>query len=156
VELMPRAEERPTVVLGTTCSDSHTWNLVFLELLLEEAGYTVVNLGACTPEPLYVEACLRSHPSFVVVSSVNGHGRSDAEPLIQRIREQAELRELPVALGGKLGTSGRLEPEEVRALVNAGFTMVFQDDAREDRELGRFTAFLSAPEKAVSRAITAN
>ena len=33
------------ILLSTTSSDSHTWNLMFLQPLLEERGHEVVNLA---------------------------------------------------------------------------------------------------------------
>ncbi|MGQ4416103.1 methylaspartate mutase, partial [Streptomyces sp. SAS_269] len=35
----------PVVVVSSLASDAHTWNLVFLQLLIEESGFDVVNLG---------------------------------------------------------------------------------------------------------------
>jgi hypothetical protein len=35
------------ILIAGGSSDSHGWNLVFLEPLLEESGHRVVNLGPC-------------------------------------------------------------------------------------------------------------
>ena len=43
-----------TILIGGTPSDAHTWNLVFLQLWLQERGYDVVNLGSPLPVPALV------------------------------------------------------------------------------------------------------
>lgn len=117
---------RRRALLSSVSSDSHTWNLVFLQLLLEEAGCDVVNLGACVPDDLLIDACFAHDPDLVVISSVNGHGYAEGMRLIGRLRALPELAGIPVVIGGKLNTSG--DDEEMgRALVGAGFSAVFQD-----------------------------
>ncbi|MFI6033543.1 cobalamin B12-binding domain-containing protein [Streptomyces sp. NPDC051315] len=123
-----------TVIVSTVASDSHTWNLVFLQLLLEEAGYRVINLGPCVPEELLLAECLRHDPALVVVSSVNGHGHADGLRLARTLRARPELATVPLVIGGKLGVSA--SPAErgrqAAALLGAGFDAVFDDGQEED------------------------
>ena len=118
-----------TVVVTSVASDSHTWNLVYLQLALEELGHQVVNLGACVPDELLVTECLRIRPHLVVVSTVNGHGFHDGRRLISRIRDCAELAEMPVVIGGKLGIAGPAGHEGRDQLRAAGFDAVFEEGA---------------------------
>jgi methylaspartate mutase sigma subunit len=116
-----------SVVVTSVASDSHTWNLVFLQLTLEELGHRVHNLGACVPGELLVAECLRSRPDLIVISSVNGHGFLDGTRLIGRIRACPDLATTPVVIGGKLGISGpggRVSRDQLRS---AGFDAVFED-----------------------------
>jgi methylaspartate mutase sigma subunit len=119
-----------SVLVTSVASDSHTWNLVYLQLALEELGHRVDNLGACVPNDLVVTACQRGRYDLVVVSTVNGHGALDGARLIRRIRECPELETIPVVIGGKLGITGRVgggrTVEELRA---AGFDEVFEEGA---------------------------
>jgi len=118
-----------SVVVTSVSSDSHTWNLVFLQLALEELGHRVTNLGACVPDELVVATCLRVRPDLVVVSSVNGHGFRDGTRLVGRLRACPELAATPVVIGGKLGIAGpggRRDRDRLRA---AGFDAVFEDGA---------------------------
>jgi methylaspartate mutase sigma subunit len=124
------ANRRDTVVLTGVSSDAHTWNLVFLQLLLEELGYHVVNLGCCVPEELPVAECLARRPVLLVVSSVNGHGYQDGMALISRLRAQTQLRELSVVIGGKLGIAGAQGADQLTALIEAGYDAVFDDGAQ--------------------------
>jgi len=117
------------VVVTSVASDAHTWNLVFLQLALEEAGHHVVNLGACVPDELLVEQCRRQRPDLVVVSTVNGHGFHDGTRLIRRIRATADLTGIPVVIGGKLGITGPGGAATRDQLRAAGFDGVFEDGA---------------------------
>jgi methylaspartate mutase sigma subunit len=117
-----------TVVLTSVASDSHTWNLVYLQLALEELGHRVLNLGACTPHELVIAECLRVRPHLVVVSSVNGHGFHDGSRLIARLRARPELAATPVVIGGKLGIAGPGGEASRERLRAAGFDAVFEDE----------------------------
>ena len=128
---------RPTVVVSSLKSDAHTWNLVFLQLLLEEAGFAVVNLGPCVPTDLLVSACRRLQPSLIVLSSVNGHGYRDALPAIAALRARPKLADTPVVIGGKLGVGAEDRSGLAEHLLAAGFDAVYDDVQESDgfREL---------------------
>jgi methylaspartate mutase sigma subunit len=116
------------VVLTGTSSDAHTWNLVYLHLVLEELGCTVTNLGACTPDETVVEVCAERRPGLLVVGSLNGHARADGSRLIAALRARPETSRTPAAIGGKLDISGG-EGATVGALLAAGFDAVFDEAA---------------------------
>ncbi|MCF3123070.1 MULTISPECIES: cobalamin B12-binding domain-containing protein [Streptomyces] len=122
------SDDAPVIVAGGI-SDSHTWNLVFLQLLLEEHGHRVVNLGPCVPEELLISEALAHRPALVVVSSVNGHGYQDGMRTITRLRERAELADVPAVIGGKLGIAGARSADDLAALRAAGYDEVFDDSA---------------------------
>jgi methylaspartate mutase sigma subunit len=115
------------VLVTSLASDAHTWNLVYLQLVLEELGHRVVNLGACVPDSLLVGECVRLRPDLVLVSSVNGHGFHDGLRVIGALRERVTT---PAVIGGKLGTDG-VDGARARAaqLVAAGYDAVFEDGA---------------------------
>lgn len=123
------APRKPKVLLSSVSSDSHTWNLVFLQLLLEECGHEVVNIGACVPDDLLIAECVEQRPDAVVISTVNGHGYADGKRLIGRLRAVPALRGLPVVIGGKLGVAGAADQGYAAELAAAGFDAVFQDNA---------------------------
>jgi methylmalonyl-CoA mutase cobalamin-binding subunit len=109
-------------------SDAHTWSLVTLELLLEQLGHDVTNLGACPPEDLILSTCRTLRPHLVVLSTVNGHGHIEGPELVRRIRMDPELHDLHIVVGGKLNCNA--EPAEAVVLLRAaGFDEVF--DAAE-------------------------
>jgi methylaspartate mutase sigma subunit len=122
---------RGLALVSSTASDAHTWNLVYLQLLMEELGFRVVNLGACVPEEMLVESALAERPDLVVISSVNGHGYQDGLRLAARLRAEPGLEHLPLAIGGKLGVDGAQLPERIRDLLESGFDAVFDDGAAD-------------------------
>ncbi|MFF2775402.1 cobalamin B12-binding domain-containing protein [Streptomyces sp. NPDC058052] len=125
------------VIVSSVASDAHTWNLVFLQLLLEELGHRVANLGACVPDELLVEECRRHRPDLVVISSVNGHGANDGRRVVRELRGHPETAAIPVVIGGKLGIGGAGDGEHA-SLLDAGFDAVFDDSTG----LASFGSFL--------------
>jgi methylaspartate mutase sigma subunit len=121
----PKPAKPKRAVLATVPSDSHMWNLVFLELLLKERGIEVTNLGACTPIELVVDTCLAERPDLLVISSVNGHGHLGGRRLINAIRER---------------------PEFAEPLVEAGYSAVFI----EADGVAPFKEYLEAPRELVA------
>jgi methylmalonyl-CoA mutase cobalamin-binding subunit len=119
--------EANRAVVGSVASDSHTWNLVFLQLLLEEHGYVVTNLGPCTPIELVVETCLDLPPDLLLISSVNGHGHVEGRELIEEIRSHVALSSMPAVIGGKLGILGPENARFKRPLLEAGYDAVFSE-----------------------------
>ncbi|WP_328457310.1 MULTISPECIES: cobalamin B12-binding domain-containing protein [unclassified Amycolatopsis] len=128
------SELRPVAVVSSTASDAHTWNLVYLQLLLEEHGFAVTNLGACVPDDLVVRECRRLDPDLVVLSTVNGHGHTDGLRLAPRLR--AVLAGAALVIGGKLGVDGTSGRESL--LREAGFDRVFGDG-----DIGAFCRYLA-------------
>jgi len=113
------------VLVTSLPSDAHTWNLIFLQKYIEECGHDVVNLGSCVPAEELARACIRYIPDLVVISSVNGHGMADGLRVITYMRAVPELSGIPVAIGGKLSTTGQISTEQMEQLVAAGFDAVF-------------------------------
>lgn len=119
---------KPFAVLGSTPSDSHTWNLLFVQLLMEENGWSVNNLGACVPLSMLIDESLRRVPDMIVISTVNGHGAQEARQAIETIRAQPSLARVPVFLGGKISVSEDRERAAVGELVAAGYDGVLVGD----------------------------
>jgi methylaspartate mutase sigma subunit len=126
------------VLLTTIASDSHGWNLVFMEMFLQEKGWPALNLGTCVPAEMVVKCCGEGEIDLVVVSTVNGHGWMEGLELAGRI--QAELGEQRpwLAIGGKLGVSAAEEEARAEELRRAGYDGVFYGPSA----LEEFTVFL--------------
>jgi len=139
----PDPRDRPVIVSGVR-SDAHTWNLVFLQLLIEELGHEVVNLGPCVPEDLLISETLQLRPALVVVSSVNGHGYQDGLHAIRRLRSDERLADVPVVIGGKLGISGGESERHLADLLSAGFDAVFDDRAEGVLSFQHFVRSIAA------------
>lgn len=121
----------PRTVVTSVSSDAHTWNLVYLQLVLEELGHRVTNLGACVPDAELVDRAAAVRPDLVVVSSVNGHGARDGLRVIRAVRAHPALAATPVVIGGKLDTTGGDptdgDPAIAERLRVAGFDAVFAE-----------------------------
>ncbi|MEU8506649.1 cobalamin B12-binding domain-containing protein [Streptomyces brevispora] len=127
------------ILLSGTASDSHTWNLVYLGLFLEELGHEVTDLGPCVSPELLVAACRLHSLDLVVLSSVNGHGYRDGLAAVQRMRAEPATASLPVVIGGKLGVDGCRQEAEVAQLLRAGCDAVLGEG-----DLDALRDFLSA------------
>ncbi len=128
---------QPKVILTTIPSDSHTWNLIYMQLLLEEHGFEVLNLGPCTNPDDVLSACARVNPDLVLVSTVNGHGYLEGKILIQEIRQMPLTKDLPVYIGGKLSTDKNLSYLYAMELEEAGYTKAYYENEKVNDFLAR-------------------
>ncbi|WP_342248261.1 cobalamin B12-binding domain-containing protein [Pseudomonas sp. OTU2001] len=113
-------------LLATVESDSHMWNLVYLQLWLGERGLEVKNLGSCTLVQAVLDAVdQHRHAHLLVISSVNGHGYSQGLALIRALRQQHP--HLHVVIGGKLTTSEAQTRAVREELLAAGYDAVFTE-----------------------------
>ncbi|MEV0253568.1 cobalamin B12-binding domain-containing protein [Streptomyces sp. NPDC050732] len=131
--------EELTVCVTGLSSDAHTWNLVYVQLLVEDLGHRVHNLGPCVPDSEIIERCRTTRPDLLVISTVNGHGFHSAPALVAALRSDRTLRDLPVVIGGKLGVSEDGAEDRTRALLAAGCSAVF---AEGEAGLASFVSFL--------------
>lgn len=132
--------QRKRFLVTSVSSDAHMWNLVFLQLLLEEREGDVINLGVCVPDEVIIEECLSSRPDVVVVSTVNGHGHIDGLRLIRKLRAIPELADVKIVIGGKLGVKGAENAKYGAELVAEGFDAAFESGAG----LADFETFLGS------------
>ena len=119
---------KPKAVLTTIPSDSHNWNLIFIQLFLEESGFEVINLGACVPYELLEETCRQNNPDTLVVSTINGHGFIEGKELIGRIRSLHSMANTDVFIGGKLSVDVNRSYLYALELEQAGYTKVYCDN----------------------------
>ncbi|GAA2437739.1 hypothetical protein GCM10010191_60910 [Actinomadura vinacea] len=136
----PSGRTGQTAVVASTPSDSHTWGLVVLQCVLEEAGFFVRNLGACCPAALLLSECRAAPPDLVAISTVNGHGRVEGADLISVFRRVPGLSDVPVVIGGMLTTGGADHREVVAELTALGYTGVYVGD----EALQRFRVHLAS------------
>lgn len=147
---------KPLILLTTVPSDAHNWNLIFMQLLLEEQDCTVVNLGPCVPGELLASACLEHAPDAVVVSTINGHGFIEGKALLAAARQVPGLADTPFFIGGKLSTDATLSHLYAVELEQAGYRKAFgsgdalPDFLREIEQLkARKAASVEAPRVAI-------
>lgn len=127
------------VVLAAMASESHTWSLIYLELLLTEWGHRVANLGPCLPDALLLDECLARRPDLLVLSSVNGHGFDEGVRVATGLRAHPGLARTAMVIGGQLGTGPEDGDAATDRLRAAGFDLVVPDG-----DLEPFRAFVAA------------
>ncbi|MCE3230498.1 MAG: methylaspartate mutase [Alphaproteobacteria bacterium] len=131
------------VILTSTPSDSHTWNLIFMELFLQENGCSVRNLGPCVPFQEIHETLAGSFFDLVVISSVNGHLFQDAIKIITSFSRNGFAQLPPFVAGGKMGISEKNAAFQRKKLVKLGYSDVFTESdslVSFKRYLDRLTA----------------
>ncbi|MFF3069404.1 cobalamin-dependent protein [Kitasatospora sp. NPDC057936] len=125
-------------LLTTVESDSHFWNLIFLEKFIAENGGEVRNLGGCTPADLVVKEVNDFQPDLLVVSSVNGHGYYGTSVVLTELKRAGV--NVPCVAGGKLTTAPSDNDRVRRELLSQGCTDVFLGENAVDR-FREFLAF---------------
>lgn len=114
------------VILGVTASDAHAVANRLIELYLGMHGFTVVNLGPCTPVSDFCLAAAE-HPGAeaVIIGSLNGHAVDDLRDL-----KDARARGLvpcPVILGGNLSVGSSKDGSERPELHDLGVDYILED-----------------------------
>ena len=116
------------IMISSISSDSHTWNLVYMQLLVEEFGFEVINLGSCVPVDYLIQQAHNYKPYMLLISTVNGHGHIEGIEIIQAVKKHELLRHMKAVIGGKLGTLGNENQSYIKKLLDAGFDGVFSGD----------------------------
>lgn len=118
--------DSPLVILGVTESDAHAVANHLIAMQLREYGYTVVNLGACTPLTDFA-AAYEAHPQAeaVLIGSLNGHAYKDLINL-PALRAAGKLR-CPVILGGNLSVGSHKADDHHSRLRDLGIDHIVED-----------------------------
>ena len=97
IESARKANVRPvrTVLLGTVQGDRHEGGVMIANLLLERAGWRVINLGVDLPVAEYVRAVEHLRPDALALSFVLSRN------INKRFQELSALHGLPVFVGGR-------------------------------------------------------
>lgn len=97
-----------TVILGVAASDTHVVANHLIAHMLRENGYTVVNLGACTPLRDFMDAYAQNPDAIaIVIGSLNGHAKDDLRGL-RELKQEYGVH-CPVVLGGNLSVGSQKE-----------------------------------------------
>jgi methylaspartate mutase sigma subunit len=134
------------VILGVTSSDSHIVANHLISFMLRKSGFTVINLGACTPTEEFGQAFLK-HPDCegILIGSVNGHAYEDLKNLPE-IREQFKIS-CPVILGGNLSVGSQKSDFQLDRFFTIGVDHILDSHTSILRLLDQ----LKSPAKNTSR-----
>ncbi|GAB1326620.1 cobalamin-dependent protein [Streptomyces sp. NPDC093260] len=122
----PRPPAHDVVVLGVTASDAHAVANQLIAHHLRAEGYTVINLGVCTPVSEFART-VRENPGVlaVVIGSLNGHAHHDLRDL-PAARAAGDLP-CPVVLGGNLSVGSHKDPNALDKLRQLGVDHILTD-----------------------------
>ncbi|WP_405616640.1 cobalamin-dependent protein [Streptomyces sp. NBC_01508] len=115
-----------TVILGVAASDAHAVANQLIAASLRLAGFTVVNLGVCTPLADFARA-VDDHPDTlaVAIGSTNGHAFDDLRDL-PALRKAGRLGR-PVLVGGNLSVGRHKEESDHTRLLGLGVDRIVAD-----------------------------
>ncbi|MFD0560959.1 cobalamin-dependent protein [Kitasatospora saccharophila] len=118
----PEREGR-LVILGVAASDSHAVANHLIAHGLRADGFTVVNLGTCTPVAEFADACAR-HPQAeaVLIGSLNGQIHEDLHDLAEAKR--SGRIPCPVLVGGNLSVGSAKDAASTERLYALGVDQV--------------------------------
>ncbi|MEV0531041.1 cobalamin-dependent protein [Kitasatospora sp. NPDC050463] len=116
------------VILGVAASDSHAVANHLIAHALRADGFTVVNLGTCTPVAEFADACER-HPQAeaVLIGSLNGQIHEDLHDLADAKRSGRV--HCPVLVGGNLSVGSVKDEASVARLYDLGVDRVLTSAA---------------------------
>ncbi|WP_327064765.1 cobalamin-dependent protein [Kitasatospora sp. NBC_01250] len=114
------------VILGVAESDAHAVANQLIAMQLRAHGFTVVNLGVCTPLADFADAHDR-HPEAeaVLIGTLNGHAHQDLRTL-PGLRAAGRLR-CPVVVGGNLSVGSRKADTDRQRLLDLGVDHLLDD-----------------------------
>ncbi len=128
---LPSAADRADrlVILGVAASDSHAVANHLIAIALRAEGFTVVNLGTCTPVAEFADAVQR-HPQAeaVIIGSLNGQIHADLHDLAEAKREG--LIHCPVVVGGNLSVGSSKHESSTTRLYELGVDHVLAAPAQ--------------------------
>ena len=141
---LPGRGER-LVVLGVAESDAHAVANQLIALQLRDYGFTVVNLGVCTPLGDFADA-VDAHPQAeaVLIGSLNGHAHHDLREL-PALRAAGRLHP-PVIVGGNLSVGSRTTEADLSRLRDLGIDHILTDSNEIVLLLDRLRSTVKAAE----------
>lgn len=113
------------IIVAMTESDAHVVANKLLEVYLQEQGYSIINLGACTPLREVAETAAANAPQAIVLGSQNGHALEDISGL-SSLKTEFHI-DCPVILGGNLSVGAEKSDDLERKLKTAGVDFICQD-----------------------------
>lgn len=125
---------RRTLVTGVIGSDTHIVGNRILSMALEDAGYTVVTLGALTPADEFIKAAIETAADAILVSSLYGQGELDCRGF-RELCIEAGIDDILLYAGGNLVVGKQPWPEVEKRFLDMGFDRAFPPGTRTDEVL---------------------
>jgi methylaspartate mutase sigma subunit len=127
--IVPSERKNVTLITGVIGSDTHIVGNRILSMALEEAGYTIVTLGALTPADEFVKAAIETDADGIMVSSLYGQGELDCRGF-RELCVEAGLEEILLYVGGNLVVGKTSWDVVERRFLDMGFDRAFPPGTR--------------------------
>jgi len=118
-----------TLITGVIGSDTHIVGNRILSRALEDAGFTVVALGALTPASEFVDAAIETAADAILVSSLYGQGELDCRGF-RELCIEAGLEDILLYVGGYLVVGDQPWDSVEERFQGMGFDRVFPPGTR--------------------------
>ena len=116
---------RSKIILAVAASDAHVVANHLIAILLRDAGFEVINLGAATPILEIMETYQEHRDAIaIIIGSLNGHAVEDLRGLAASRRDW-QVR-CPVIVGGNLSVGARKTGDAERSLLADGVDVVVE------------------------------
>jgi 5-methyltetrahydrofolate--homocysteine methyltransferase len=99
------AEKRGKAVIGTVAGDFHDIGKNIVKMMMEGAGYEVVDLGVDVPADKFVDAVRKESPDFVLMSALITLTMESMRRTIEALKEAGVRSDVRVGVGGAPLTS---------------------------------------------------
>lgn len=112
------------LVTGVIGADVHAVGNKILAMALEEAGFTVINLGVMVSQEEFIEAAVETAADAIIVSSLYGHGEIDCQGLREKC-DEAGLKNIFLLVGGNLVVGKQDFSEVEQRFLAMGFNRAY-------------------------------
>lgn len=89
-----------TIVLGTVKSDLHDIGKNLVGMMMESAGFKVINLGVDIPEETFIEAVKEHKPDILALSALLTTTMPNMKSVIDALKEEGLRDKVKVIIGG--------------------------------------------------------
>jgi len=93
-------DKKAKVVLGTVSGDFHDIGKNIVKIMLEGAGYEVVDLGVDVSADAFVEAVRREAPQFVLMSALITLTMENMRTTVKALEEAGVRDQIKIGIGG--------------------------------------------------------
>ncbi len=112
------------LIIGVIGADVHTVGNKILNMVFQEAGYEVTNLGVMVSQEEFIEAAIETSADAIIVSSLYGHGELDCTGLRDKCHE-ANIGDILLYVGGNIVVGKQPFDEVEKRFLAMGFNRVF-------------------------------
>lgn len=90
-----------TIITGVLGADCHSVGNIIIEKTFSEAGFNVINIGVLSSQEEFIDAAIAHNADAILVSSLYGHGETDAKGFREKCKELG-IGNMLLYIGGNL------------------------------------------------------